>query len=88
MPDATLASGGVYSAFAIGTDYADSLQVLLVQDNAAAGTTASATATATASASDTHLPDTGGSTWLPVSAALALTAFGILSLALVRRSAA
>ena len=34
VPDAALASGGVYSAFAIGTVYADSLDVLLVQDNA------------------------------------------------------
>lgn len=85
VPDATLASGGVYSAFAVGTVYADSLQVLLVQDNAA---TASASASATASASDSHLPDTGGGTWLPVTAALALVASGALSLALVRRSAA
>ena len=92
VPAATLASGGVYSAFAVGTVYADSLQVLLVQDNAATGATASATASAsasaTASASDSHLPDTGGSTWLPVTAALALVASGALSLALVRRSAA
>lgn len=92
VPDATLASGGVYSAFAVGTVYADSLQVLLVQDNAATGATASATASAsasaTASASDSHLPDTGGGTWLPVTAALALVASGALSLALVRRSAA
>lgn len=92
VPDATLASGGVYSAFAVGTVYADSLQVLLVQDNAAAGATptatASASASATASALGDHLPDTGGSTWLPLTAALALTVFGVLSLALVRRSAA
>ena len=50
VPDATLASGGVYSAFAVGTVFADSLNVLLVQDNAAAGTGASASATASASA--------------------------------------
>jgi hypothetical protein len=49
VPDATLASGGVYSAFAVGTVFADSLNVLLVQDNAA-GTGASASATASASA--------------------------------------
>ena len=39
VPDAALASGGVYSAFAVGTVYADSLDVLLVQDNASAGAT-------------------------------------------------
>ena len=33
VPDASLASGGVYTAFAIGTVYVDSLNVL-VQDNA------------------------------------------------------
>src|SRR5918997_272398 len=49
VPDATLASGGVYSAFAVGTVFADSLNVLLVQDNAA-GTGAAASATASASA--------------------------------------
>jgi hypothetical protein len=49
VPDATLASGGVYSAFAVGTVFADSLNVLLVQDNAA-GTSASASATPSASA--------------------------------------
>ena len=43
VPDAALASGGVYSAFAVGTVYADSLDVLLVQDNAGTGATASAT---------------------------------------------
>ena len=82
VPDAALASGANYSAFAVGTVYADSLQVLLVQDNAGA------TATATAAASERHLPDTGGSTWLPLSAALALTLSGVLALALVRRRAA
>src|ERR687897_666016 len=46
VPDAALASGGIYSAFAVGTVYADSLDVLLVQDNAS--TEASATATASA----------------------------------------
>src|SRR5918993_223456 len=51
VPDAALADGGVYSAFAVGTVYADSLQVLLVQDNAAGGAAASASASATASAS-------------------------------------
>src|ERR671918_1162697 len=54
VPDATLASGGVYSAFAVGTVFADSLNVLLVQDNA--GTSASS-ASATASASIEELPD-------------------------------
>ena len=49
VPDATLAAGGVYSAFAVGTVFADSLNVLLVQDNAA-GTGAAANATASASA--------------------------------------
>ena len=76
VPDAALAEGGTYSAFAVGTVYADSLQVLLVQDNAAAGATAP------------ELADTGGSTWLPLTAALALTLSGVLALALVRRSAA
>jgi hypothetical protein len=51
IPDAALASGGVYSAFAVGTVYADSLDVLLVQDNASTGATASASASANASAS-------------------------------------
>src|ERR687895_135556 len=71
VPDATLASGGVYSAFAVGTVFADSLNVLLVQDNAA-GTSASASATANASAAATptasasasapveELPESGG----------------------------
>ena len=104
VPDATLADGGVYSAFAIGTVYADSLNVLLVQDNAAGGATASASAsssamasssasasssaTAGASASARPLPDTGGSTWLPLSAALALAGSGVVALVLVRRLAA
>ena len=48
-PNAALASGGVYSAFAVGTVYADSLDVLLVQDNASTGATASASASASAS---------------------------------------
>jgi adenine/guanine phosphoribosyltransferase-like PRPP-binding protein len=65
VPDAALASGGVYSAFAVGTVYADSLDVLLVQDNASTGATASATASASASANASasapadSLPDTG-----------------------------
>jgi hypothetical protein len=49
VPDATLASGGVYSAFAVGTTFADSLNVLLVQDNASGSASASATASASAS---------------------------------------
>src|ERR687898_1890082 len=48
VPDAKLAAGGVYSAFAVGTVYADSLDVLLVQDNAG-GSASSASATASAS---------------------------------------
>ena len=36
VPNATVASGGVYSAFAVGTASAGSLQVILVQDNAGA----------------------------------------------------
>ena len=51
VPDAALADGGVYSAFAVGTVFADSLQVLLVQDNAAGGAAASASVSASASAS-------------------------------------
>src|SRR4029453_1670214 len=51
VPDATLASGGVYSAFAVGTVFADSLNVLLVQDNAGGSASASTTASASASAS-------------------------------------
>jgi len=56
VPDAALASCGVYSAFAVGTVYADSLDGLLVQDNtstdAAASATTSASASATVNASD------------------------------------
>ena len=103
VPDAALASGGVYSAFAIGTVYASSLDVLLVQDNASTGATASASvstaasasasasasatasATASPSASARPLPDTGGSTWLPLTAAIALVCSGVVALALVRR---
>ena len=44
VPEAKLASGGVYSAFAVGTVFADSLNVLLVQDNAGGSASASATA--------------------------------------------
>jgi hypothetical protein len=99
VPDAALASGGVYSAFAVGTVYADSLDVLLVRDDASTGATTSASSSASASASATasamaspaaarSLPDTGGSTWLPLTAALALTIFGVVGLALVRRIAA
>jgi hypothetical protein len=99
VPDAALASGGVYSAFAVGTVYADSLDVLLVRDDASTDATTSASSSASASASATasamaspaaarSLPDTGGSTWLPLTAALALTIFGVVGLALVRRIAA
>ena len=83
VPDAAVASGGVYSAFAIGTVYADSLDVLLVQDNASAGSTASATASASASAS--HLPDTGGSEVLPLTAAVVLACSGVAALVVIRR---
>jgi hypothetical protein len=101
VPDATLASGGVYSAFAVGTTFADSLNVLLVQDNASgsasAGATASASASAssmaspsasaTASASMEELPESGGiGTWVAMAAALALVGCGIGAIALVRRS--
>jgi hypothetical protein len=50
VPNATVASGGVYSAFAVGTAAAGNLDVILAQDNA--GTE--------------PLPDTGGisPTWL------------------------
>jgi hypothetical protein len=83
VPDATLASGGVYSAFAVGTVFADSLNVLLVQDNAGGG----ASASATASASMEKLPESGGvGTWVALSAALALMSCGIGAIALVRRS--
>src|ERR687898_2829761 len=84
VPDAALASGGVYSAFAIGTVFADSLQVLLVEDNAAGGAAASASASATASASAKPLPDTGGPS-LALPAALALVASGLVAFAVVRR---
>ena len=98
VPDATLASGGVYSAFAVGTVFADSLNVLLVQDNAGAGASASATASAsaaattpTASASASapveELPDSGGvGTGVALPAALALMVCGIGAIGLVRRS--
>ncbi len=36
VPSATLSSGGVYSAFAVGTASAGSLEVILVQDNSGA----------------------------------------------------
>src|ERR687893_2784904 len=62
VPDATLASGGVYSAFAVGTVFADSLNVLLVQDNAVtSASSASATASASASASSTASPSMSAS---------------------------
>jgi hypothetical protein len=80
VPDVALADGGVYSAFAVGTVFADSLQVLLVQDNAAGGAAASASASATAE----PLPDTGG-TPLALPAALALVASGFVAFAVVRR---
>jgi hypothetical protein len=101
VPDAKLASGGVYSAFAVGTIFADSLNVLLVQDNAGTSASASATASASASASSTaspsasatpsapmeELPDSGGvGTWVAMAAALALMGCGIGAIALVRRS--
>jgi hypothetical protein len=101
VPDANLASGGVYSAFAVGTVFADSLNVLLVQDNAGTSASASATASASASASSTaspsasatssapmeELPDSGGvGTWVAMAAALALMGCGIGAIALVRRS--
>jgi hypothetical protein len=96
-PDAALASGGVYSAFAVGTVYADSLDVLLVQDNASTGASATASASASASANASAsvtaspsaparpLPDTGGSAWLPLTAALTLACSGVVAVALVRR---
>ncbi len=102
VPNAKLASGGVYSAFAIGTTFADSLNVLLVQDNASGSASAGASASASASASSTaspsasatssapteKLPDSGGvsSTWVAMAAALALIGCGIGAIALVRRS--
>jgi hypothetical protein len=89
VPDAALASGGVYSAFAIGTVYADSLDVLLVQDNAGTGSTAGASASASAStsasASASPLPDTGGSEALPLIAAVVLTCSGVVALVVIRR---
>ena len=81
--DAALASGGVYSAFAVGAVYADSLDVLLVQDNAS--TDATASATASASAPSHQLPDTGGSAWLPLTAGLVIACSGVAALAIVRR---
>ncbi len=96
-PDAALASGGVYSAFAVGTVYADSLDVLLVQDNVSTGASATASASASASANASAsvtaspsaparpLPDTGGSAWLPLTAALTLAYSGVVAVALVRR---
>jgi hypothetical protein len=99
VPDATLASGGVYSAFAVGTVFADSLNVLLVQDNAgtsasasasasvAASSTASPSASATSSAPMEELPESGGvGTWVAMAAALALMGCGIGAIAIVRRS--
>jgi hypothetical protein len=66
------ASGGVYSAFAVGTVFADSLNVLLVQDNA--GT----------SASMEELPEGSGvGTWVALSGALALMSCGIGAIASV-----
>ena len=81
VPDAALTVGGVYSAFAVGTVYADGLQILLVQDNAAGGATASASAsasaTASAAASATAEPPPGtGGTSLALPAALALMVSG------------
>jgi Domain of unknown function (DUF4397) len=55
VPNAAVASGGVYSAFAVGTAAAGSLDVILVQDNA--GTEA--------------LPNTGGISPLWLAAGLA-----------------
>jgi Domain of unknown function (DUF4397) len=92
VPNAALASGGVYSAFAVGTVYADSLDVLLVQDNASTGATASATASASASANASasappadSLPHTGGSAWLPLTVAIVLACSGVVALVLARR---
>jgi hypothetical protein len=101
VPDATLASGGVYSAFAVGTVFADSLNVLLVQDNA--GGSAAATASASPAASSTtaspsasasaasataavqKLPDSGGGGTWMALPALALMGCGLGAIALVRR---
>ena len=95
VPDAALASGGVYSAFAIGTVYADSLDVLLVQDNAgtdatasasaSASTSASASASSSASAAAKPLPDTGGSEVLPLTAAMVLACSGVATLIVILR---
>ena len=87
VPDAALASGGVYSAFAVGTVYADSLDVLLVRDNAStdASATASASASAAASTPGHTLPDTGGSAWLPVTIAIVFACSGVVALVLARR---
>jgi len=80
----------------VGTVFADSLNVLLVQDDAAgagasASATASAAATPTASASASapveELPESGGvGTGVALPAALALMVCGIGAIALVRRS--
>ena len=86
----------------MGTVFADSLNVLLVQDAAAgSGASASATASATASASAAatptasasasapveELPDSGGvGTGVALPAALALMVCGIGAIGLVRRS--
>ncbi len=101
VPNASLASGGVYSAFAIGTVYADSLNVLLVQDNASASASTSASASAStsasasasaspsasasASASASPLPDTGGSKALPLTVAALLACSGVAALVAIRR---
>jgi hypothetical protein len=71
VPDATLASGGVYSAFAVGTVFADSLNVLLVQDNAGtSASSASATASASAAASSTASPSASASAGATSSASM------------------
>jgi hypothetical protein len=70
VPDATLASGGVYSAFAVGTVFADSLNVLLVQDNAGTSASASATASTSAAASSTASPSASASASATSSAAM------------------
>ena len=70
VPDAKLASGGVYSAFAVGTVYADSLNVLLVQDNAGESASASATASASASVSSMASPSASASASATASASM------------------
>jgi hypothetical protein len=70
VPDATLGSGGVYSAFAVGTVFADSLNVLLVQDNADTSASASATASASAAASSTASPSASASASATASASM------------------